>query len=450
MKIRFLGQGYNTQQTDSMAQILINALKDPAYYKFACLVAFASRSGVSGLAPHIHKSKGHIKEYKLVVGIDQKATSLEALEELLALEVDTYIYYTTQRIIFHPKIYLFEGDERNLVIIGSNNLTQTGLIHNIEASTIIEFDKGDTQGIEFVQTMKQYFSSLFDGSDANLKRLTQELLDKLKRSFKIPSESNRSEVYEKEKEGEGEIDNSDVEGSEDVLNEIFSSIPVQKAPSDFKPVRSKKDKSSNPESGPTNTRTGGSPELFPTDETEDIAGEESAELNNNAGSPGILWPVHVIPNWSISADSEVLIAEISGPGRWEQANFDLNNFTNFFGATVGTSDYFIDLIYIHQDGSLDGIQSSQAVTVASSNYRFELSAAAGKPYPSNGKPIGIFVKVALRQFVYTLYMPQDSGYSAIMAVLASRFAGGSSRNKRIRLSASELSVALPQLQLWSL
>ena len=45
----------------------------------------------------------------MVVGVDQKATSKEALDLLLALGINTKVYYTESDVIFHPKIYVFDG-----------------------------------------------------------------------------------------------------------------------------------------------------------------------------------------------------------------------------------------------------------------------------------------------------------------------------------------------------
>jgi HKD family nuclease len=139
MEIRFIGQGYNQAIGSSVAQELINALGNRDFTSFKCLVAFASVSGVSALTPHIQNS--HIRTHRIIVGIDQKGTSKEALEELLNWRTDVFVYYTRQNIIFHPKIYLFEGNERALIIVGSNNFTQRGLVENIEGSFVVEINK---------------------------------------------------------------------------------------------------------------------------------------------------------------------------------------------------------------------------------------------------------------------------------------------------------------------
>ncbi len=101
----------------------------------------------------------------------------------------------------------------------------------------------------------------------------------------------------------------------------------------------------------------------------------------------------------------VLIAEIPRSGdRWNQANFDLDTFKNFFGATPGLTERII-LTHINEDGTLGPEEVRPGVAVSSHNFRFELEAASGLRYPENGRPIGVFVRVATRTFRYRLLMP---------------------------------------------
>lgn len=70
-------------------------------------------------------------------------TSTEALDALLGLshryenQVEIYIYHS-ENLLFHPKVYYFTGDSPRL-ILGSNNLTNSGLLQNREVS--IELDE---------------------------------------------------------------------------------------------------------------------------------------------------------------------------------------------------------------------------------------------------------------------------------------------------------------------
>lgn len=159
-------------------------------------------------------------------------------------------------------------------------------------------------------------------------------------------------------------------------------------------------------------------------------------------------PVEVVPEdivlhedgWQFYTDSEVLIAEIpKGGDRWKQANFDINTFQNFFGATPGDNSQRILLRNINEDFSLSSIEIRPSVSVRSHNYRFELDAASGLLYPVNGKPIGVFIKLTTRMFLYHLYMPDDLLYSELNDWLNRNWDGRSDRMKRIVTNVSEIS-----------
>ena len=139
MNISFIGQGLENNEKPT-GNLLIESLKDQGFTEFSCLVAFVSSSAVDGLTPHIEEAKDHIEEFNIFVGIDQEATSKEALEILLELDIDTQIYYTKSPITFHPKIYIFEGENKARVILGSSNITVPGLFQNIESSIVADFE----------------------------------------------------------------------------------------------------------------------------------------------------------------------------------------------------------------------------------------------------------------------------------------------------------------------
>ena len=121
------------------------------------------------------------------VGRNEFITSKEALELLLELGVATYIY-NADLFIYHPKVYLFEGN-KNRIITGSSNLTKTGLFYNVECSLLLDFSSQDSAGLKVLNQLKDYFSPLLDFSDPNLEFVTQEHIDKLYAEGLIPTEN---------------------------------------------------------------------------------------------------------------------------------------------------------------------------------------------------------------------------------------------------------------------
>lgn len=232
MKIKFLGHGLVSQSTDSVGRLLINSLQDKKFKYFTALVAFASEDGVTGISDHIIKSKKHLKEIKIFVGVDQKGTSKEALEALLSLKVKSFVYFTTSRIIYHPKIYLLEGDKDCKVIIGSSNLTTSGLFRNIEASLIVEFRKPDIDGKKLLRQINDYFKSILSGKNTNIHKLTKKLIQDLVKIDIIPTEAERRNIQEKEG---NTIKEAKQKRALEKLKKLFPAIKVQNPPSSFKP-----------------------------------------------------------------------------------------------------------------------------------------------------------------------------------------------------------------------
>lgn len=189
MNISFIGQGLENNEKPT-GNLLIESLKDQRFTEFSCLVAFVSSSAVDGLTPHIEEAKDHIEEFNIFVGIDQEATSKEALEILLELDIDTQIYYTKSPITFHPKIYIFEGENKARVILGSSNITVPGLFQNIESSIVADFEKPDEEGEQFIEEIRGYFNSFFEGSNPNLNSISEDLIEDLVEGGTIPQDSD--------------------------------------------------------------------------------------------------------------------------------------------------------------------------------------------------------------------------------------------------------------------
>lgn len=229
MKISFLGQGLS-RSSKSLGGLLIESLSEKQFNKFIFFVAFASQSGINGLSKYIKQTKKRTKNLTIFVGVDQKGTSKEALEALLKLKIDTKIYFTTSHVIFHPKIYLFEGDSYCRIILGSSNLTEPGLFQNVEASLLIEFMRDDKDGVVLLGQIYDYFELFLNGKDRNVQSLTKKLIGQLYKSKIVPTENEKLKTQEKQrilgKKDKGRILKD--------IQKLFPSIKIQKLPKGFK------------------------------------------------------------------------------------------------------------------------------------------------------------------------------------------------------------------------
>lgn len=99
---------------------------------------------------------------------------------------------------------------------------------------------------------------------------------------------------------------------------------------------------------------------------------------------------------------------------------------------------------------LGDIEIRPSVSVRSQNYRFELEAAAGLAYPDTGRPVGIFIRLSTRMFIYRIYMPNmGNKYDEIVEWMRSKWNGRADRMKRIVTEAQEVSALLEDTPLSS-
>ena len=226
MKISFLGQGFESDSPEAVGNYLMKFLSEKHFHSFTGISAFASEAGIYGLSKYISIAEPNFKNLNLVVGIDQGGTSKEALEEIQKLKARSYIYYHREQPIFHPKIYLFEGDKYIKILIGSSNLTASGLFTNIETSVLIEFEIGDKDGDSLLNQLKTYYKTLFDFSDPNLHPVTNEIILGFLQDGVIPNEETRQQNYSKKV-----AQPSSIKGSE--LGILVKKRAVPKVPNSF-------------------------------------------------------------------------------------------------------------------------------------------------------------------------------------------------------------------------
>jgi len=197
MKISFLGQGFEDESKNSVGNTLIKLFKEDKFHSFYGISAFASVSAVRGLSNCILNANLNFQNFTVIVGVDQEGTSKEALESINSLDLKSYIFYQSEAPIFHPKIYIFEGDTHKAVIIGSSNLTGRGLFCNIESSLFVEFKNTNEQGSNLLSEIKTYFSTLFDLSDPNLFKISQQTIDDFVDKGIVPTNSEWKKKYQK-------------------------------------------------------------------------------------------------------------------------------------------------------------------------------------------------------------------------------------------------------------
>jgi HKD family nuclease len=101
-------------------------------------VAFVSEKGAAKVQPLLQR---HAARSTVFAGIRNGATSYQGLVRLHGMVNLLYVVDTgSQTRIFHPKLYLVRASTRAKLLIGSANLTASGLSTNIEAGMLLDYD----------------------------------------------------------------------------------------------------------------------------------------------------------------------------------------------------------------------------------------------------------------------------------------------------------------------
>jgi HKD family nuclease len=109
------------------------------------LSAFASGKGIEALTPFFDIFLADGNTVEVIFGIDRNGTDRDAVLRLYALQKAypwqfsaKYFHAPSRSAIFHPKLYIYKGFGRLNYILGSANLTYSGLGSNFESLQLFE------------------------------------------------------------------------------------------------------------------------------------------------------------------------------------------------------------------------------------------------------------------------------------------------------------------------
>lgn len=132
-------------------------------------IAFLKYSGIRVIEKSLDQCLKNNGIVEIIAGLDFKTTDPQSMHYLIQLQKSTpnlkfYCYgdkdVNKSNIVFHPKIYLFQGKRETTAIVGSTNLTQGGLMTNFEANVIFK----ETKPLYFSQLEAIYNSVKFTDS----------------------------------------------------------------------------------------------------------------------------------------------------------------------------------------------------------------------------------------------------------------------------------------------
>lgn len=155
---------------------LKQALCDERLTEFKLVVAYAKSGPLYRLRESIEGWQSSGKTIEAIFGIDQRGTSKEALELSLAWFDAVYITQAPG-ITFHPKLYLFSGEDYAQITVGSNNLTVGGTEKNFESAIHLELALPDDAAV--LDVLKDAWAALLPDVCPATLRLNAKLLAQL-------------------------------------------------------------------------------------------------------------------------------------------------------------------------------------------------------------------------------------------------------------------------------
>ena len=142
--------------TKNLGNHLIEKLEDAN--TICILASFVMKSGVDYLSSALKKAVENGAEIKICTGDYLFITQPKALEELLSIDQRINLrIWKSNGVSFHPKAYLFQSNEHDVLFIGSSNLSKSALHNGVEWNLLVSDEQ---QVFDEVQSefLKVYYS----------------------------------------------------------------------------------------------------------------------------------------------------------------------------------------------------------------------------------------------------------------------------------------------------
>jgi len=220
---------YNQPLAHRFGTAFANDIENKNWTRMEIAVAWVRRSGTQHLEPSFKKFLGRGGFAQVTVGVDIENTSAEGLKDLLGLQdhgnIETYIHHNEARTTFHPKVYLLRNDACARLIVGSNNLTESGLFMNTEAGLQLDAPLTDP----LIRDARTALAAWRDPNTGLAKRLDTTLLSDLVRlGYVFPEQ----ELRRRRRISDGESKAKRVTGTQALFKAlIFAAPPVRRAQS---------------------------------------------------------------------------------------------------------------------------------------------------------------------------------------------------------------------------
>lgn len=369
----------NQPHDEQLGIQLIEAIESNKFNQLTIMVAYAKLSGVYRISPYLEKFRNNGGSTRCVVGIDQQNTTYDALDQLLKLTNEVYIFHSESvSQTFHIKCYWLAGENACWYAIGSNNLTAGGLFSNYELSTSTLLAGVEAQKEN--ETLAGIYSTYTDADSVCSHRLDTEFLeDLISGGYVVKEIQQRKALAESAKQARNAARKNKLFG-----NEVFPAPAL--------------------------------PEQFRKSKTTAKASSKSKK------------PVQIEAAKVSKEDNTYLIRLIPRAGdRSKQVHFTVDLLEKYFCLAPGDGILVQEML---ASGAVEEIEHRQVVfSQRNRNVKIELAGASmlDTNYPTNPetRPVLILKRVNANLFVYMILLAGNDGYDAINARLKARPAGRS-------------------------
>ena len=183
----------NISEEGSHASHVVQLLAKRDMSKYLLVSAYVTRGGVRKLESELRRIGPRCVVY---AGINNGGTTDGGLLALLELGVELYIVDGGNGPIFHPKVFMAFNDKVAQLILGSANITDGGLVSNVEVGTCLELDLSEPEDRELFSRVLAGMDFLAERNPKNVQRI--QSTDQIKRllTLKLVMDEKRPKVRE--------------------------------------------------------------------------------------------------------------------------------------------------------------------------------------------------------------------------------------------------------------
>lgn len=134
------------------------------------LSSFVMKSGVKFIKDALKKAAQNGADIKICTGDYLYITQPDALEELLSIDERISIrLWKSNGVSFHPKAYLFQSNEHDVLFIGSSNLSNSALNQGVEWNISVSDEKE-----VFDEALEEFLAIFYSDQTVPLNKETLE------------------------------------------------------------------------------------------------------------------------------------------------------------------------------------------------------------------------------------------------------------------------------------